>query len=354
MNKRPIGFILLSSGLFGLSAPLAKILLRDLSPLVLSGLLYFGAFLGLTIYALLSSLVRPWPDAHDPPLRKADWPWLAGAILSGGLLGPICLLAGLSRISGSTASLLLNLEGVTTALIAVIVFKESAGRRIWAALFFMTSAGVVLSWDPGQGKFQVAGSLLVLAGMIGWGLDNNFTRNIADKNPIQIARIKGFVAGSAALLFGALLGQRIPFGWNLLWGMLLGALSYGASLVLYIKALRGLGAFRAGSFFSVAPFIGALASLVLLSEPFPWVLVPGAILMILGLFFLLREEHRHHHGHEAMTHAHSHTHTDGHHLHDHDSLPAGPHSHEHVHEDMDHVHVHWPDTHHRHPHKENS
>jgi drug/metabolite transporter (DMT)-like permease len=352
LNKRAYLYVIASAMFFGLSAPLSKILVRGISPVALAGLLYLGAFLGLSIIALGRRRLAPKSAGGGSPLRKRDLVWLAGSILTGGILGPICLLIGLSKISGTAASLLLNLEGVATALIAVFVFRESAGRKIWIALGLMTCAGVVLSWDSGQGRFEIAGSLLVALAMACWGLDNNFTRNIADKDPLLIARIKGLVSGTVSLALAIGLGLRLPLDGSLLWGLLLGAFSYGLSLVLYIHALRHLGAFRAGAFFSLAPFIGAVVSLAILPEPARWVLLPGAAFMALGVVLLASENHEHHHRHERLVHTHAHVHGDGHHFHDHPGLlsAAEAHSHEHVHEESDHIHGHWPDIHHRHGH----
>jgi len=350
LQKRPLFYVVFSAVLFGISPPLSKLLIRNISPIGLAGLLYLGAFLGLTVYTIGTNSFRRKKEGQDPPLNKRDLGWLAGAIIAGGILSPICLLLGLSKISGYSASLLLNLEGAATALIAVFIFKENAGRLIWLALASMTLAGVFLSWDPGQGRFTFSGSLLILLSMTCWGIDNNLTRNISDKNPIQIAKIKGIVAGSFSILLALALGTKIPADMTLFWGLLLGALSYGLSLVLYIKALGGLGAFRAGAFFSIAPFVGALASLVILRESVGWILIPGTIFMILGVVLVINEKHEHHHRHEKITHSHAHHHGDGHHEHNHSGDIREPHSHEHTHEETDHIHGHWPDIHHRHGH----
>jgi drug/metabolite transporter (DMT)-like permease len=350
VSQKPVVLALCSAVLFGLSTPLSKLLLKDLSPVVLAGLLYAGAFLGLTVYSVGAQIFLGKPRGPYPPLRSRDWLWLAGASAAGGVIAPICMLYGLLRISGYAASLLLNLEGVATALIAVALFKEQAGRRIWTALACMTAAGVFLSWDPGRGRFTLTGSLLIITAMAAWGLDNNFTRNISDKDPVQIARIKGFIAAAFLLSLAVVLGGKIPWGRALVYGLFLGAVSYGASLVLYIKALRGLGAFRAGAFFSVAPFVGALGSLLILPESASWTLIPGALAMAFGVTLIVREQHAHRHVHETVTHAHLHAHHDGHHDHEHAPEPTEPHAHEHTHEPVDHSHPHRPDIHHRHFH----
>ncbi len=350
LKNRPYLYVIASAVLYGLSIPASKVLLRQISPIALAGLLYLGAFIGLAGYSLGKKLFGKPTSSEAPPLERRDYPWLAGAILSGGILGPICLLSGLAIISGYAASLLQNLEGVATALIAVVIFKENAGRRIWLALVFMTCAGIFLSWDPGQNKFAVSGSLLVLAGVTCWGLDNNLTRRISDKNPVQISRIKVFIAGVFNLAVAGALGLTPPFHHALFFGLILGALSYGLSLVLFIKALQRLGSFRTGAFFSFAPFAGALVSLAVLPEPAKWVLAPGALFMVVGVYLIINEKHAHDHRHEKLVHAHAHGHGDGHHLHPHEGKIEGPHSHEHAHEEMDHIHGHWPDIHHRHKH----
>ena len=350
LNKRPFFYILLSAVLFGISTPLSKLLIREISPVGLAGLLYLGAFLGLALYSFGTKIFDQKKKIEAPPLRRRDIGWLTGAIISGGILAPICLFYGLKKTFGYSASLLLNLEGVATALIAVLIFKENAGRRIWLALVGMTCAGVFLSWDPRQGRFLPTGSLLILFSMTCWGIDNNFTRNISDRDPVQIAKIKGMAAGVFSIALAITLGMKIPMDMTLFWGLCLGAFSYGLSLVLYIRALGGLGAFRAGAFFSVAPFVGAVASLLILREPISWVFVPGTIFMILGVILVINEKHEHHHRHEKSTHTHAHYHGDGHHRHKHAGHVREPHSHEHMHEETVHIHGHWPDIHHRHGH----
>jgi drug/metabolite transporter (DMT)-like permease len=351
LSKKPVVLVIGSAVLFGLGTPLSKLLLNDIPPVALAGLLYAGAFLGLAVYRLAAGIFRR-PPASQQRLRGNDWVWLAGATVAGGIVGPICLLFGLAKVAGYAASLLLNLEGAATALIAVVLFREHAGRRVWLALACMTAAGIFLSWDPGRGRFTAAGSVLIVAAMVAWGLDNNFTRNISDKDPAQIARIKGLVAGAFSLSLAVVLGWAIRWDRTLAYGLILGALSYGASLVLYIQALRGLGAFRAGAFFSVAPFIGALGSLLILPEPSRWTLWPGVLAMALGVVLIVEERHSHRHVHETLTHGHPHSHQDGHHAHKHaGNNVSEPHAHEHTHEPVDHSHVHWPDIHHRHGHK---
>jgi drug/metabolite transporter (DMT)-like permease len=288
---------------------------------------------------------------REAALEKRDVPWLAGAVLAGGVAGPIALLAGLSRISGFSASLLLNFEAVATAAIAVLVFKENAGSRLWSALALMTAAGVLLSWNSAQGRISPGGPVLVVLAMICWGVDNNLTRHISDKDPVQIARIKGLAAGivSTAAAFSA--GRGFRPGPAAAYGLLVGAVCYGLSLVLFVRALKGLGAFRTGVYFGFAPFIGSLASVILLGDRVRWPSAAAGTLMLGAVLLLGAEKHRHAHRHPRTVHAHAHSHGDLHHDHPHIGPFSEPHSHEHTHEELTHDHGHWPDTHHRHGHR---
>jgi len=348
LDKRPILFIMVSAILFGLSAPLSKLLVKDIDPVLLAGFLYLGAFLGLTIYFIMT-----WNRSSikkTSALERKDVPWLTGSIISGGIIAPIALMFGLTFVTGFSASLLLNLEGLATAMIAILIFKENAGRRLWIALLCMTIAGVFLSWDTNQGRFEIAGPLLIVIAMICWGIDNNLTRNISDKDPAQIVMIKGLVAGSISILIAFSMGTRITWNFNIAFALVVGAFSYGISIVFFIKALQGLGSFRTGAFFSLGPFIGAIVSIILLQEWIGWILLPATFLMIMGVWLIIGEKHGHFHSHEKIMHTHEHTHRDMHHDHEHLEDGPEPHTHEHTHANAVHAHAHWPDTHHRHDH----
>lgn len=350
MDKTPFIFIIISASLFGISTPLAKLLVKNIPPVALAGLFYLGAFAGLSLYSIARRKRLIDPDKKVVSLEKKDFFWLAGAVLTGGIIGPISLMMGLTLVSGFSASLLLNLEGLATVIIAVFIFKENAGKRLWLALVCMTIAGLFLTWDPGQGKFSLVGPLLILLAMVCWGIDNNLTRNISDKDPIQITRIKGLVAGIISLSLALILGMKILLDLKIALALLLGSFSYGISLVFFIKALEKLGSSRAGAFFSFAPFIGTIASLIILREWIGWVMFPAAGFMIIGVWLIISERHSHLHLHKAITHTHSHKHSDRHHLHEHSGTFFEPHTHEHTHFELSHIHVHWPDTHHRHGH----
>ncbi len=342
MNARPLLYAIISAALFGISTPVAKVLLVELDPVALAGLLYLGAFIGLSVVSVLRT-----SRTKAAPLERKDAPWLAGAILAGGVLAPILMMSGLTTVSGLAGSLLTNLEGAATALIAVAVFREHAGRRLWLALSVMTAAGVLLSWDPSGGFIDPAGPILIVLAVICWGIDNNLTRQISGKDPVRIAQLKGLIAGCASLGVAAVLGARLSLTPSLFLALLLGALSYGISLVLFIKALEGLGSSRAGAFFSMGPFVGAAVAVLFLDDSLTPPFVLAALLMAIGVYALASERHRHRHRHEPLVHNQAHEH-DIHHRHGHDAV--GVHSHEHVHEPQEHSHEHWPDQHHRHEH----
>lgn len=317
-NRNPYFFVFLSALFFGISPPIAKLLIKDIAPVALAGLLYLGSFLGLSLYSMFSrKLINPKTNNKIEELELADIPWLVGAIITGGIIAPICMMVGLNYITGFTASLMLNLEGLATVIIAVFFFRENAGKRLWIALVCMTMAGILLSWEPYQGIFSIMGSFLLVFAMFCWGIDNNLTRKISGKNAVQIAQIKGLAAGTTSMLIAYSLGVGIHFDLMVLFALILGALSYGVSLVLFIEALKGLGSARTGTLFSIAPFLGALVSIVILKEWMGWVMVPAAALMIVGTYLLISEGHLHLHRHENMTHSHFHAHDDIHHLHGH-------------------------------------
>jgi drug/metabolite transporter (DMT)-like permease len=260
---------LLSAALFGASAPLAKLLLADVSPLTLSGLLYLGAGAA----ALLASL-----RSRDR-LARADWKWLAGVIAAGGVIGPALLMFGLSRTAASVSSLLLNLEAVFTALIAVALFGERIGVRAVIALVLVMAGAALLTFQPGGTTRTLLGPLAVVAACLAWGFDNNLTQKLSHRDPLLVVRLKGFLAGAVSLLLGQLSRSGLPQPRVILLALALGALGYGASMVLYLRALRDLGAARTGMLFATAPFAGALISVAFLGEPLRTVqLIAGAIM----------------------------------------------------------------------------
>ena len=289
-------------------------------------------------------------EAH---LSRRDLPWLGGALLSGGIAAPIILLLGLERTPASTASLLLNFEGVATTLIAVSFFKESIDRRILWAIGLVTLASILLTWTGGNWGIS-PGALGIVGACFLWGLDNNFTRHISAKNPLVIVGIKGLGAGTFSLVLCLLIKQQLPALNIVLLAMLLGSISYGISIQLFIVAMRHMGAARTSTLFGIAPFVGVILSLVLLREKpqtLFWVALP---VMLAGAWLMLTENHHHHHIHELIEHNHRHIHPDEHHTH---LYPEGvllvndTHTHEHRHDSVEHEHEHAPDLHHRHKHE---
>lgn len=336
---------LLAAALFGLATPLAKLLLATIPPATMAGLLYLGSGVGLGLVLLVRSLSGARPT--EAPLTRKDLPWLAGAILMGGVLAPLAMMFGLTAAPASSASLLLNLEGVFTALLAWFMFHENFDRRIALGMVFIVAGGVLLSWTGG-GLAISPGALWIAAACLGWALDNNLTQKVSAQDPMQVAALKGGVAGVINL---TLAGAVLPPVGSLSAAMAVGFLGYGVSLTLFVVALRHIGTARTGAYFSTAPFVGAAAALLLLDEPVGATFWGAAVLMGAGVYLHLTERHEHEHTHEPLTHTHRHVH-DEHHQHEH---PPGmevvePHTHEHTHERLTHTHAHFPDIHHRHRH----
>lgn len=335
--------------LFGASAPLAKLLLGNIQPVMLAALLYLGCGLGLFTLRLLQNLfVRS--ILREAGLTSPDIPWLMGAILAGGVAAPIILMFSLKNIPAATASLLLNFEGVATSLIAVLSFKEALGKRVWAAVAIITLASIVLTLD-GKGAWGFSiGAVGVLLACIFWGIDNNFTRNISAKDPLLIVTIKGIAAGSVSFVIAMFTGGSIPRFSVVFAALILGFISYGISIILFILAMRSLGAARSSAFFASAPFAGALISLLLFREWPEATFFISLPIMIVGTALIFWEDHLHLHKHERFEHEHRHIHDDGHHNHQQNDDGIKEHSHWHVHEEIEHQHSHAPDIHHRHVH----
>lgn len=342
---------LLAAALFGASTPLAKWLLQsNPSPFMLAGLLYFGSGCGLLLWRLIQRQRQGNAPEQERPLQRQDWPWLAAAIFCGGGAAPVLLMWGLSGSGAASASLLLNLEGVLTTLVAGLLFREAIGREVWLAAVIMLVASLLLSYDTQTGFHLSLHALAVIGACLFWAFDNNLTRHVSASDPVVIAMLKGLVAGSVNLLLALSLGAKFPGGWTILASMTLGLLSYGISLVLFIYALRHIGSARTAAHFSTAPFLGALLAVLLLGEPVTLPFLLALALIVLATWVVLTEAHEHEHTHEYLQHEHSHVH-DEHHQHALDgSEGPEPHSHLHTHNPMTHKHPHLPDIHHRHDH----
>ena len=350
-NRRYPALALLAAALFGLSAPVCKRLLGPLSPLTLAGLLYLGSGMGLLVVLLLRSLLRSRRVTGSPALFPGrDLLWLAGGVICGGVAAPAILLWGLRGESASTASLLLSSEGILTTLLAGVMFREAVGARVWAAVLVMAVASALLSHDRTAPWSLSIHALAIVAACLLWGIDNNLTRNVSGNDPLIIAAVKGLVAGSISLGLGWLVGRNAQPAAPWVLAMLVGFLSYGVSLVLYVLALRHLGSARTAAYFGTAPFLGVLVSILWLRETITAPLAAALTLAVAATWLLLTERHEHLHAHEVLEHTHLHTH-DAHHRHAHEGGEGSePHTHWHRHEPLTHSHPHAPDLHHRHEH----
>jgi drug/metabolite transporter (DMT)-like permease len=336
-----------AAALFGVSTPLAKLLTGDMPPVLLAGLLYLGSGIGLT----LLRFARDGKLAHSG-LSKNEWPWLLGAIFFGGVIGPVALMFGLISTSGAAASLLLNLEAVLTAVIAWVVFKENADRRIVWGMLTIVAGGVALGWQTGTSvQSSSVGPVLVGLACLCWAIDNNLTRKVSASDALFIAGIKGLIAGTVNTMMAISMGAALPSIATMSATMALGLLGYGISLVLFILALRGLGTARTGAYFSTAPFIGAAVALFVFSETTSLAFWIATVLMGVGVWLHLTEHHVHEHQHAFLEHDHEHQH-DVHHQHEHDfeGGESSKHSHGHTHHPLTHTHPHYPDVDHRHAH----
>lgn len=340
---------LASAALFGASTPLAKALVGTVPPLWLAALLYLGAGTGLLAILAVRRLLRA-----DEPIAyptRADWRWIGGATALGGVAGPIALMYGLAATSGASAALLLNLEAVLTALLAWFLFRENFDRRIALGIAAIVAGAAILATAPGSASASPTGPLLVALACLCWALDNNLTRKASASDAVVLATIKGLVAGIVSAALATVAGAAVPSLPAAAGATVVGFLGYGVSLVLFILALRHLGTARAGAYFSVAPFFGAVVAVLAGQDAMTPSLGLAAVLMGVGVWLHVSEHHAHAHRHEPVDHTHAHTH-DLHHGHEHIFQWDGvePHVHAHVHPALTHSHPHYPDVHHRHPH----
>lgn len=346
-TTRPAGLALLSALLFGASTPLAKLLVGDLHVFMLAALLYLGSGSGLAAALLVDRALRPQRLLIVPD--RGGWWAFAGASLAGGVAAPVLFVAGLAQMPASGAALLLNLESVFTAVIAWLVFRENYDARIVVGMALIVAGGLIAALDPAARLSASLGPVLIGGACLLWAIDNNLMRRASNADARLLACIKGLVAGGTNLLIAIALTAPWPSIGNALLAAAVGLVSYGVSLVLYVVALRDLGAARTGAYFSTAPFFGAALALGLLHDPVTVQLLLAVPLMALGVWLHLSERHAHQHAHGPLDHAHRHVH-DEHHRHDHPEGWDGaePHSHRHAHEPLVHSHPHAPDLHHRH------
>lgn len=336
--------------LFGLSAPLAKLLLPGAGPLAMAGLLYIGGGIGLLG---VSGVLRWWSRGRGRPgeaaLRASDTGLLAAIVVAGGIAGPVLMLVGLGRVSGVVGSLLLNLEAPFTMLLAVVVFREHLAGHALAGGGLVVAGAALLAYRPGALHADPIGVAAIAAACLCWALDNNLTQRLSVRDPVAIVRVKALAAGAGSLVLAVLAGQPFPAPDVAVSALAVGVLGYGVSIVLDVYALRLIGAAREAAFFATAPFVGAVAAVPLLGDRIRSADVLAGVVMALGVATMLRERHGHVHSHEPLEHDHLHAH-DEHHRHDHDGPVVEPHAHWHRHAPLTHDHAHVPDVHHRHGH----
>ncbi len=342
-------FALLAAALYSISAPLSKLLLNKIPPLFMGALLYLGAGLGMS---LLEFILKRRGKEKEASVTAKDLTYVLGMLLLD-IGAPVFLMFGLMNSDPAIVSLLNNFEIVATALIALLIFKEAIGKRMWVAIILITFASLLLSVEDFGTLSLSRGSAFVLLACVCWGFENNCTRMLSIKDPIQIVIIKGIGSGTGALLI-ALLNHSVAkdISYCLL-AMLLGFVAYGLSIYFYIRAQRVLGASRTSAYYAAAPFLGVLLSFVIFRERIAVTFWPALLIMLAGTGFILTEVHNHIHTHEVLTHEHMHNHRDGHHDHVHDPAFTGEHSHEHTHSTIVHSHTHTPDLHHHHRHENN-
>lgn len=341
-----IGAALLAAVLYGISSPLSKLLLEEIPPLLMAALLYLGAGFGMS---LLRLLLKARGREKEASITKNELPYVLGMLLLD-IAAPIFLMLGLKYSDPATVSLLNNFEIVATSLVALLLFKEVVGRRMWLAIALITLASMLLSLsDISKLSFSL-GSVFVLLACLCWGFENNCTRMLSIKDPLQIVMIKGIGSGAGALLIAVLSHSAASNFLYCLLAMLLGFVSYGLSIYFYIRAQRRLGASRTSAYYAAAPFIGVLLSFLIFKEGISLVFWLAFLLMLAGTYFIITEVHTHLHTHDVILHEHMHNHEDGHHDHVHEPEFRGVHSHTHTHEAIVHSHVHTPDIHHHHQH----
>ncbi len=348
-GRLAIGFAILAAVLYGISSPVAKILLETTSPELMAALLYLGAGLGMFAVNLVTQ--RKNRERKEASLTKKDLPFVISMIVLD-IAAPILLMLGLSLTTAANASLLNNFEIVTTALVALLIFRETIDRRLWIAIVLIAAGSILLTVDDaGSFSFSV-GSILVILACVCWGVENNCTRMLSLKDPMQIVVVKGFGAGSGALLIAFLTSGMHTDLVSVIAALVLGFFAYGLSIYLYVRAQRDLGAARTSAFYAVAPFIGAAISFAVFQTPLTPLFALAAGFMVLGAYFAATGGHMHKHIHDPVKHDHRHRHDDGHHTHVHDPPVEGEHSHEHTHEHLEHDHPHGADMHHVHVHEE--
>lgn len=338
------GFLAVAAAtLFGISTPLVQRAGAGVGAFTTAALLYAGA-------ALLGALMRR-PAQREARVRRSDLPRVVAMAVFGAVIGPVALAWGLQNTSGTSASLMLGLEALFTAVLARWLYHETMDRRVWTAMLLLLAGGILLVVDRGAaGPTQMLGLMAVLLATAAWGVDNTLSRGVAERDPAQVVLVKASLGAPAALLLAFAWREPVPGLAQAVALLAIGATGYGLSLRLYLLAQRAFGAARTGSVFAFAPFIGAALAIGLGERGLGWGTAAGGLLMLAGVVVHLYERHEHEHVHEPIEHEHAHRHDDGHHDHAHDPMPEGEHSHAHLHDPVRHAHPHVPDVHHTHRH----
>lgn len=340
-------YAFLAAALYGISSPISKRLLYKLEPAQIAAFLYLGAGFGIMLLNLINGLQKR--KIEEQNVTKKDLLFVIGMVVLD-IGAPILLMFGLKSTTSANASLLNNFEIVATSLIALFLFGEAINKRMWVAITLITISSIILTVNDYSGLTFSGGSFLVLGACICWGLENNCTRMLSLKNPLQIVVIKGFGSGLGSLILSLFLKEKIKNIEFIFLAMFLGFIAYGLSIYYYIMAQRGLGAAKTSAFYAVSPFIGVLLSWLVFQEKLTAYFLSALIIMILGAYYAATENHVHMHTHVPVTHEHKHNHMDGHHNHTHSYEVIGEHTHVHTHEAVIHSHPHSPDLHHRHRH----
>ncbi len=347
VNPRAVLVAVFAAALYGISSPLSKLLLRELPPTLMAALLYLGAGIGM----LAVKWARQFriQEQKEAKLTKQELPYVIAMVLLD-IGAPILLMSGLLLTEPANVSLLNNFEIVATAFIALFLFKEAIGRRMWIAIGLISLSSIVLSLEGATSLKISIGSVFILLACCCWGFENNCTRMLSIKDPIQIVIIKGIGSGLGALSISLIIGQYSRHLPSILSALLVGFVAYGLSIYFYIRAQRELGAARTSAYYATAPFIGVILSWIIFREGITIQFLIALVIMLLGSYFAVSEVHDHPHAHERVTHEHKHSHRDDHHTHVHNQEVIGEHSHVHTHEMVMHNHAHTPDTHHTHMH----
>ena len=339
-------YAILAAALYAINVPLSKMLLPYVGPTMMAAFLYLGAGFGMLIYELAGKCVGKKEEKES--LTKSELPYTIAMVVLD-IAAPILLMFGIARTNAANVSLLNNFEIVATSLIALVVFREVISKRLWFAIVLVTIASIVLSVE-GAGAFMFnRGSLFVLGACLCWGLENNCTRMLSNKNPSEIVVIKGIFSGLGSLVVAFIVGDKMPEVKWLACVLLLGFVAYGLSILFYIKAQKDLGAAKTSAYYSIAPFLGVAFGMLLLGERPRAQFYIAFVLMLISTYFMVKDtialQHTHEHEH---THIHEHSHGDYVHAHEHTHVHT--HIHTHGEESENHTHEHML-TEHNHAHE---